>query len=170
MPTRSRASGPFDLTQLIDGLAGVDYVIVGGVAGTLHGSPRLTLDLDIVPDSSAANVGRLAAALERLGATIREPGHRHLPVSAALLHDGAHAAVGGQLRLRTRFGPLDVLWRLHDGRDYRELSRRSVILSDDERRVRVVDLDALIDIKEAAGRARDREDVAYLKRIRQRRP
>ena len=167
---RSRGSGPFDLTRLLDGLKGVDYVVVGGVAGTLHGSPRLTFDLDIVPDTSERNVERLAVALERLAATVREPGTRHLAVTKQLLRDSAKAAAGGQLRLRTRFGPLDVLWRLHDGRGYRELRSCSVILSDAERRVRVVDIEALIEIKSAAGRPRDREDVEYLKLILRRKP
>ena len=56
MPTRSRGSGPFDLTRLLDELAGVDCIVVGGVAGTLHGSPRPTLDLDIVPDGRESPV------------------------------------------------------------------------------------------------------------------
>jgi hypothetical protein len=36
MSTRSRGSGPFDLIQLLDALAGVQYIVVGGVADTLH--------------------------------------------------------------------------------------------------------------------------------------
>jgi len=130
MSTRSRGSDPFDLPKLLDGLASVEYIIVGGVAGTLHGSPRVTLDLDIVPNTSAPNVERLGSALTQLAATIREPGERRLPVSPRLLTESAASTVGGQLRLRTRYGPLDLLWRLHDGRGYRELEPHSVLLSD----------------------------------------
>ena len=56
MSTPSRGSGPFDLTRLLDCLEGVDYIVVGGVAGTLHGTPRLTFDLDIVPEPSERNL------------------------------------------------------------------------------------------------------------------
>jgi hypothetical protein len=110
-------------------------------------------------------VARLAEALARVGASVREPGQRRLAATRDLLTASATAIAGGRLRLRTDHGPLDVLWRLHDGRGYRELLERSVVLSDGERELRVVSIEALIEIKEAAGRARDREDVEYLKLI-----
>lgn len=137
----------------------------GIVAGTLHGSPRLTFDLDVVPDSSESNVDRLAVALKELGATLREPGNRRIAFSKRILRVSARATVGGQLRLRTRFGPLDVLWRMHDGRGYAELLPHVVTLSDRERRVRAIDIDALIGIKKNAGRPQDVEDVRYLEHI-----
>ena len=166
MSTRSRRSEPFDLLAIFDALAGVDYVVVGGVAATLHGAPRLTFDLDIVPNPSTVNVDRLVRALETLGAYVREPGNRRLPVTRQLLTGSVKRA--GQLRLRTRSGPLDILWRLHDGSGYREIAARSVVLADQERRIRVVGIEALIEIKQAAGRPRDQQDIAYLKIIRQR--
>lgn len=168
MPTRSRGSAPFDLIRLLDGLSAVDFIVVGGVAGTLHGSPRLTLDLDIVPDGSDRNVHRMETALTELNAVVRDPGGRTIPVTSDLLRETARATPGGQLRLRTSAGPVDLLWRLHDGRGFAELLPQSVLVSDGERTLRVVTLDALIDIKRAADRPRDREDVAYLTRIRDR--
>jgi hypothetical protein len=165
MSTRSRGSGPFYLPRLLDALAGIEYIIVGGVAGTLHGSPRVTFDLAIVPDSDIPNVERLSRAVMQLAATIREHGERRLPLTPQLLADSAASAVGGQVRLRTMYGPLDVLWRLHDGRGYRELAPHSVLLSDTEREVRVLQVSALIEIKEAIGRPRDLEDAGYLRAI-----
>lgn len=54
-----------DFEKLLRALAdaGVDYIIVGGFAGTLHGSSIPTRDLDIVYDRSEANIERLVAAL-----------------------------------------------------------------------------------------------------------
>jgi hypothetical protein len=43
--------------------ARVSFVIIGGVAATLHGSARLTNDLDVVYDRSVENIERLSAAL-----------------------------------------------------------------------------------------------------------
>ncbi len=169
MSAASRGSGPFDVVRLLEALAAVRYIVVGGVAATLHGSPRLTMDLDIVPDAEATNISRLAAALVSIEAMVREPGGRRLIVDGQMLAATAHASRGGQLRLRTHHGPLDILWRLHDGRGYAELAPDSVVMSDAERTMRVVTLDALIAIKCAAGRARDRLDVDILSRIRDRR-
>jgi hypothetical protein len=54
-----------DIASLLSALggAGVDFIIVGGVAATIHGSSRLTQDIDVVYERSDANLERLAAAL-----------------------------------------------------------------------------------------------------------
>ncbi|MGZ9107130.1 MAG: hypothetical protein ACXW3M_15285, partial [Rhodoplanes sp.] len=49
------------LTALVEG--GVEFIVIGGVAGNLHGSTRVTSDLDIVYARSQANLERLTAAL-----------------------------------------------------------------------------------------------------------
>lgn len=43
--------------------AGVDFVIVGGVAATFHGSAQVTYDLDICYSRSLDNLNRLVKAL-----------------------------------------------------------------------------------------------------------
>jgi hypothetical protein len=53
---------------------GVRYVLIGGVAATLHGSPLRTGDTDICPDASPDNLEKLAAALRALKARIRTEG------------------------------------------------------------------------------------------------
>ena len=47
---------------------GVRYVLVGGIAATLRGSPSMTYDIDVAPELSSDNLERLAAALRDLGA------------------------------------------------------------------------------------------------------
>ena len=49
----------------------VDYVLIGGLAATLHGSPLRTGDADICPASDAENLERLAVALIEMEAKIR---------------------------------------------------------------------------------------------------
>jgi len=46
---------PDRLVELFDAY-GVDYVLVGGYAGLLHGSSRPTIDLDMVPAWDDANL------------------------------------------------------------------------------------------------------------------
>jgi hypothetical protein len=50
-----------DFEALLATLSGnqVNFVVVGGAAATVHGSSRLTQDLDIVYDRSVANLDRV---------------------------------------------------------------------------------------------------------------
>lgn len=163
----SRASAPFDLVALLDALAGerVEYLVVGGVAAALYGAPRLTFDLDIVPETSAPNVDRLQRALAAIHAVVRDPAQRVLPVTVDFLRVTLQSPAGGQLRFATDVGPIDVLWRLHDGRGYGELLPGSAVLSDDERTVRVIGKKDLLDVKRTAGRPQDLADVRYLESL-----
>lgn len=163
----SRGSAPFDLVALLDALAAeqVEYLVVGGVAASLYGSPRLTFDLDIVPRGSARNITRLQRALTAIHATIRDPAERILPITGDLLTAALRFPSGGQLRIVTDVGPIDILWRLHDGRAYDDLLADSTVQSDDERTVRVIGKQDLVQVKRAVGRPQDLEDVRYLERI-----
>ena len=64
---------PLDPEKLFGVLAehDVDYVLIGGLAANLHGSPVVTNDADLCPDRDRANLDRLAAALRQLDARIR---------------------------------------------------------------------------------------------------
>ncbi|MGH7968184.1 MAG: hypothetical protein ACREIC_05585, partial [Limisphaerales bacterium] len=42
----------------------VEFIVIGGVAATLHGSAFTTLDLDVVYSRSTENIRRLATVLE----------------------------------------------------------------------------------------------------------
>jgi hypothetical protein len=147
-----------DLPALIDALlAGqVELIVVGGASAILHGALAMTQDLDVVRSMAPTNVARLATVLDQLDAIVREPGQRRLRPQPA------HLTSGGRLNLLTTLGPLDLLGRLHDGRGYEELLPHSEVLSDGTRRVRVVDLPTLIEIKTSAGRAKDRLVVPLL--------
>jgi len=54
-----------DFEKLIGALVGadVDFILVGGLAATVHGSARLTQDVDIVYSRAELNLGRLVSAL-----------------------------------------------------------------------------------------------------------
>lgn len=76
----------------------VDYVLIGGLAAVLHGSPLPTFDIDIAPAPGRANAARLELALAELE-------------SVALTN---HADTGRALRRRedvsftTPFGYVDI--------------------------------------------------------------
>ena len=44
--------------------SGVEFILIGGVAGNIHGSARLTFDLDIVYARNSENLKRVAKLLE----------------------------------------------------------------------------------------------------------
>ena len=61
-----------ELLQFLD-RHGVRYVVVGGLAATVHGATRVTFDIDLVPEWTDDNLGRLAAALREAGARLVAP-------------------------------------------------------------------------------------------------
>lgn len=71
------------------GVADIRFVLVGGFAGTMLGSPRTTVDLDIVYARDEENLARLAAALEPLQPRLRgaPPGLPFVLDSATLAPD-----------------------------------------------------------------------------------
>lgn len=147
-----------DLESLLEALdrAGVEFIVVGGAAAVLHGAPVTTQDVDIVPLIDTENIARLAGLLEQLDARVRDPARRDIRP------DPAAFGGPGQVRLTTRCGPLDVLARLHDGRDYADLLPHTVELTEGSLRLRVLDLSTLIAIKSGTGRARDQLIVPVL--------
>ena len=62
-----------DFERILSGLcsADVSFVIIGGVAATVHGSARLTSDVDIVYERSRANIECLVEALAPLKPYLR---------------------------------------------------------------------------------------------------
>lgn len=77
-----------------------------------------------------------------------------------------HLAGNGQLNLSTTLGPIDPLCRLHDGRDFDELAAHTTLFNDGAMTLRVLDLDTLIEVKAATGRAKDRLLVPVLLALR----
>lgn len=138
---------------------GVEFVVVGGVGAVLHGAPLTTFDLDVVHSRSDENVARLLRAMSALGAHSRlQPGKRIVP-------DASHLASPGHQLLMTDAGPLDVLGAVGRGRGYDELLRHSVEVEVAAGlRVRVVDLETLIEIKLEVGREKDLAVLPLLRR------
>jgi hypothetical protein len=137
----------------------VEFVVVGGVCAVIHGAPVSTFDLDIVPERTEANVGRLLGALTSLASVHRDTAGRTIePEAKRLLGPGHHL-------LMTSVGPLDVLGEIGSHRDYAALLPRSrPIELGVGLLVRVLDLDALIETKREAGREKDRATLPILER------
>jgi transcriptional regulator with XRE-family HTH domain len=139
---------------------GVDFVVIGGVAGWIHGSSYPTYDLDVAYARDRGNLERLAAALVELKARWRG-GPPDLPIEldAAMLHNGAN------FTFDTPFGNFDVLGEPAGVRDYEALRREARIESYRGLDVRVASIDHLIAMKRAADRVKDRLMLLEYKEI-----
>jgi hypothetical protein len=127
----------------------VECIVVGGVAAVLQGVPISTLDTDIVYRRTADNIERLVAALRELEAIYRDPAGRRIEP------DATRFAAGGHHLLDTRFGPLDVLATIGANRTFEDLERHAARYALEGMNVLVLDLGAIIETKEQAGRGKD---------------
>ena len=143
----------------------IAYIIIGGVAVAAHGYPRPTMDLDVVPDPDRDNLTRLAQALNELHAVPAEGDDfaaAEFPMDACDVDD---LAGGGNFRLDTDLGPLDVMqWIAGIEVDnlYAELDASALSFTLDDIPHRYCGLGHLRAMKEAAGRPRDLDDLQHL--------
>ena len=148
------------LAVLHDG--NVEFVIVGGVAATIHGSARLTSDLDVVYARGRENLDRLVAAVQPL-----EPYLRGAPPGLPFRFDAETLRKGLNFTLTTTAGPLDLLGEVAGLGGYENALEHSIEVQLFGAPTRCLDLEALIRAKRAAGRPRDLETIAELEVIRE---
>jgi predicted nucleotidyltransferase len=139
----------------------VDFVVVGGVAATIHGSARLTSDLDILYGRSPANLERLVTALAPL-----HPYLRGAPPGLPFRFDAQTLKSGLNFTFTTDAGPLDCLGEMTGVGGYDAVANRTIDVTLFGIRCRCIDLDTLLAAKRAAGRAKDLEVIAELEAIR----
>ncbi|MEX2291260.1 MAG: hypothetical protein WD794_13165 [Mycobacteriales bacterium] len=138
----------------------VRYVIIGGVAAQLHGSPAPTRGLDLTPERSAPNLARLAAALASVEAQEWVPGFGY-PLQLPM--DRRRLAGDRVLLSQTRYGRVDVVPAPHGVPDgYDELDPRARRVSAYGRELPVACLDDLVRSHGAASRAKDKLALARL--------
>ena len=142
------------------GEGGVEFVVIGGMAATAHGSAHVTVDLDIVYRRTPENISRLAAALSPL-----QPYLRGAPPGLPFRFDADTITRGLNFTLVTTAGDLDALGEAAGGGTYDALLPRSEVRPIFGVDVRFVDLETLIRLKRAAGRPKDLERIAELEAI-----
>jgi len=135
----------------------VRFVVIGGVAGNAHGSPSITLDLDICYSHDRENVRALAMCLHELSATLRGA-PKDLPnvIDERFLWDGLN------FTFDTKFGRLDCLASPAGVEGHDELARSASTFDLFGTAVLVCSLSDLIRMKRAAGRIKDRVHLEEL--------
>lgn len=141
----------------------VEFVIIGGVCGVLHGASLVTLDLDICCRFTRENLLRLETSVKDL-----HPRHR---LAANKLPFELTDELCDRLKniyLNTDLGILDCLSEVAGIGDYDQVFQQSVLHSLSYGEFRMLNLDALIAAKFAVGREKDLVAVKLLQAIKER--
>jgi hypothetical protein len=150
----------FDPRPLLDALhrAGARVVVIGQVAGILHGSRELTGDLDLLWNGDPAQAPALSAAFTAAGATLTDGAGRPVPTTAAaftlpkvLFRTGS--ASGDCCTPALPWGDLPVA-------DF--IARAAVARTAGGTEIRYLSLADLIRMRRAAGRPKDLRRAAEL--------
>jgi hypothetical protein len=140
---------------------GVVFLVVGGQAEVLMGSPRVTYDTDLCYRRSPENLERLAAALQEIKATLRGA-----PADLPFVLDARALAFGNNYTLNTSLGPLDLLGWVEPLGTFESLLPLSETYTVGELNLRTIGLEDLIRVKQHIGRAKDRDSLLQLLAIR----
>lgn len=141
---------------------GVQFVLIGGLGGNLHGSPVITNDVDICYARDQENLERLATALQELGAHLRGA-----PDDIPFILDAKTLKMGDHFTFATDAGPLDCLGTPAGVSGYEELRRNALEADFNGMTLLVASLDDLIRMKEAAGRPKDRAALEVLSALQE---
>lgn len=143
--------------------AGFEFVVVGGVAATAHGSSAMTLDLDVAAPFTVENMHRLLAALSP-----HEPRHRIVPGKPPIRETAEQLATLKNLYIQCDIGVVDIIGELPPIGGYADAAANSVEVVVLGTRCRVLSIGDLIRIKELLGRPKDLEAARHLRAIRDR--
>jgi hypothetical protein len=140
--------------------ASVDFVVIGGLAATLHGSAQVTYHLDICYSRATANLRRLIQALAPF-----HPRPRGLPGGLPFVWDEVTLHNGTVFTLQTDIGEIDLLAEVTGLGAFADVKQHSITVEAFERHIETLDLPGLIRSKRALCRAKDLTALAELESI-----
>lgn len=153
-----------DLKKLILCLANnqVEFVIIGGVAATVHGSAYVTYDLDICYRRDRENLARLIKALAPY-----HPRLRDVPDAVPFFSDEGTLNRGLNFTLKTDLGDIDLLGEVAGLGDFEQVSASSIAVALFGVACAVLSLEALIAAKRATDRPKDHLILPELEALRE---
>jgi len=158
MPIDSGAPTTVNLGAILEGLieAGVDFILVGGLAAVVQGAPVTTMDVDIVHNQSPENIAKLLSFLKSIDAFHRRPDDKVIEPKEDDISGMGHALFSTQL------GPLDILAVIEEGRAYGDLIEHTVEIEFRKHTIRVLDLKMLIQLKRTSTDPKDKQRLPVL--------
>jgi predicted nucleotidyltransferase len=145
------------LRALLD--AQVEFIVVGGTAAIAHGALTPTQDLDIAAPMTEANLSRLMQALSPF-----HPKHATRLDLGEVWQSPRELTKFRLLLLQTDIGRLDVLGRIDPLGPYESLKAVEMDLLESTK-VRVLELDQLIEVKAHLTRPKDKIVEAELRAV-----
>ena len=157
------SSEPVDYRPLLRLLteAGVEFVVIGGVAGVMYGSPIPTFDVDIAIVRRRETLEKLVAVLAPLA-----PRPRGMPNNLPFIFDEQTLRSSSVLTLTTTLGDLDILSEPAGVDSVDGLLARAQLADMETFTLRVAALDDLIAMKRAANREKDQNPLEYLEALK----
>jgi hypothetical protein len=157
-------ASPYSPLGLLQALAehDVEYIVIGGVAAAVQGSPSVTFDLDVCYARTLENLTALATMLRNVQATLRGA-----PPDLPLRLDAEMLARGDHFTFSTTVGDFGCLGTPAGTAGYDDLLPGAIVVQLGELTVKVTGLDDLIRMKRAAGRPKDRVELEILGALRE---
>ena len=140
---------------------GVEFIVVGGQAELLMGSPRITYDIDLCYRRTKENLRRLASALSEIKPTLR-----NAPADLPFIIDEQSLALGSNFTFDTAEGPLDLLGYLEPLGNFDAIAERAFAVNIAGIDVKVIHIDDLIAIKQHLRRPKDQQSLLQLLAIK----
>ena len=139
----------------------IDFVLIGGFAGVVHGSIQVTRDLDICAALDSEGVQKLRECLKEL-----HPRHRMNPgFKPSFLEEPKDTTGLKNLYLETDLGILDVISEVTGLGALERLKAQSVSIGLFGFSCKVISIEDLITAKESLGRDKDRLVAKELKAL-----
>lgn len=158
MPTEIEDKKDKGLSALLIGLdrAGVEFILVGGLAAVIQGAPITTMDIDIVHRQTQDNISKLLDFLKSVKAYHRRMDDKIIEPTAEHLSGKGHSL------FTTRLGPLDVLATIEQGHSYEDLVGYAIEINFRGHTIRVLDLEMLIKLKKTSKDPKDNQRLPVL--------
>lgn len=142
---------------------GVRFIVLGGVAERMLGSPRTTDDFDICPARSRANLDRLAAVLNEVEARSAPAGLEDTGFAPVEAWNAASFRAQTSLALLTSYGKLDIWFRPDGTTGYDDLSKKAIDVEVAGLKTKAVHLEDSIRIKQTIGGSKYLGQLALLR-------
>jgi predicted nucleotidyltransferase len=140
--------------------AGVEFVIVGGIAIRGHGGSYVTEDLDLCYCRSDENLKRIAQVLAPM-----TPRPRNFPEGLPFVFDWTTLQHGTNFTFETSMGNVDLLGEVKGVGAYDELLSESIAVDLEGHTAHILSIPALIRAKKAAGRPKDEAGLKVLEAL-----
>lgn len=156
MHTNNKKQRATDLGAILEGLvkADIEFILVGGLAAVVQGAPVTTMDVDIVHRRTSDNISKIFQFLRSVDAIYRRPDDKIIfPKEEDL---------SGHALFSTRFGPLDVLAFIEEGKNYEDILKNTVEISFRGYTIRVLDIRTIVELKKKSNDPKDRQRISVL--------